>query len=140
MKLIINSNTSYSDAISTLRDLYQKHKYLIASIRIGKDRSLDQNATSFLWYSHISKQLGEDTPEGVRCECKLRYGIPILAGDDPEFAAMFQSTFGNLSYEKQLEAMRWLDVTSLFTVPQFSRYLDTMQKDYLTRGVILEAN
>lgn len=138
MKKIINSASSYSDAIAAIRELYQKHKYLIVSLRIGKDRSLDQNAISHCWYDAISKQLGENTPEGVKCECKLIYGLPILCAEDEDFAIMILAMLKNLTYEEQVKAMRYIDVTSLMSVHQMTRYLDSMQKEYAKQGVILE--
>lgn len=132
---VFNDNT-LSDAIGSLREAYAKHRRLKVSIRAGK-RSLDHNAISHVWYAQIANELREDTPEGVHCECKLRFGVPILRAEDDDFRTFYDKAIkGALTYEEKIEAMRFVPVTSLMTPDQMSRYLDAMQKAYTGRVVL----
>ena len=135
---VINSERSYTDACVRLRSEWEEHKYLRVTWKKGIDRSLDQNAISHVWYDQISKTLQEDSPLGVKCDCKLRFGVPILCAEDADFREMFDATIGLLSYTRQLKSMEWIEVTSLMTVKQLKAYLEAMQKDYAPRGVRLE--
>lgn len=137
MKAVINSDQALSRVLGDLRAAYAEARYVRVSWTTGKDRSLDQNAIGHAWYEQISTELREDTPEGVKCECKLRYGVPILRAEDEQFRAFYDAGLKRLSYEQKLTAMRYVPVTSLMTVPQKSRYLETMQMEYAKRGVML---
>jgi len=102
-------------------------------------RSLDQNAIGHVWYNQISKELKEQTPLEVKCECKLTIGVPILRAENEDFRKMYDAAIrGNLTYEEKLEVMKYLPVTSLMSVKQKSRYLEHVQQTYARRGVILE--
>lgn len=136
---VINSAEKLQRVIGDIRELWNKHKFLRLNIKTGKDRSLDQNAISHAWYAQIAQELREDTPEGVKCECKLRFGVPIMRAADVDFCEMYDAAIKNhLTYEQKLKAMRFLPVTSLMTVPQLSQYLVDIQKEFAKRGVVLE--
>ena len=101
-------------------------------------RSTEQNSLSHVWYWQISNTLKEDTPEGVKCECKLRFGVPILIGEDPEFRSFFGAVIRPLTYEQQLKTMRYVPITSRMNTEQLSTYLDHVQIEFAHRGVRLE--
>ena len=137
--LIVNSTESLQRVLGDIRQMWNKHKFLRLNIKTGKDRSIDQNAISHCWYEQVARELREDSPEGVKCECKLRFGVPILRAADADFREMYDTAIrGHLSYEQKLKAMRFLPVTSLMTVKQLSQYLEDVQAHYATRGVVLE--
>lgn len=137
--IIVNSAERLQAILGDIREQWGKHHYLRVTIKTGKDRSLDQNAISHAWYEQIARELREDSPEGVKEECKLRFGVPIMRADDEDFREMYDVAIkGHLSYEQKLKAMRFLPVTSLMTVSQLSRYLVDMQNHFATRGVLLE--
>ncbi len=136
---VINSVESLQRVLGDIRQLWNQHKFLRLNIKTGKDRSLDQNAISHAWYEQIARELREDTPEGVKCECKLRFGVPILRAGDADFREMYDNSIrGHLTYEQKLKAMRFIPVTSLMTVLQLSNYLEDMQREFARRGVQLE--
>lgn len=140
MSIIVNSDDKLSEAIGELRAAYKEHSYVKMTLVEGKHRSLSANALSHVFYDKISREIGEQTPEEVRCECKLRYGVPILRAGDPDFRAMYDRAIKtHLSYEEKLQAMRLLPVTSLMTREQMKRYISTLQSEYAKRGVELEA-
>ena len=137
--VVVNSAERLQAILGDIREQWGKHHYLRVTIKTGKDRSLDQNAISHAWYEQIARELREDSAEGVKEECKLRFGVPIMRADDEDFREMYDVAIkGHLSYEQKLRAMRFLPVTSLMTVQQLSRYLVDMQNHFATRGVLLE--
>jgi hypothetical protein len=129
----INSDTSLQQAIGDLREAYRAHKFIRLNWTTGKARSLDQNAISHTWYDQISRELREETPLGVKCFCKLHYGVPILRAENEDFRAQYDTVLKPLSYDKKLLAMNFLPVTSLMTKPQLSQYLEAIQSAYADR-------
>jgi len=137
--VVVNSAERLQSILGDIREQWGKHHYLRVTIKTGKDRSLDQNAISHAWYEQISRELREDTPDDVKAECKLRFGVPILRAHDDDFREIYDASIKrHLSHEQKLRAMRLLPVTSLMTVQQLSQYLVDMQNDYAKRGVMLE--
>ena len=103
----------------------------------GRDRTLDQNRLQFLWAREASDQRGDMTPDEVRCEWKLIYGVPILREESDDFRAVYDEAIKPLPYELKLKAMRFIPVTSEMKVPQMVRYLDTVQRECLEQGIKL---
>ncbi|SEO76720.1 hypothetical protein SAMN02800692_2015 [Luteibacter sp. UNC138MFCol5.1] len=137
--VVVNSVERLQSILGDIREAWGKHHYLRVTIKTGKDRTLDQNAISHAWYEQIARELREDTAEGVKAECKLRFGVPILRAGDEEFREMYDASIrGHLSYEQKLKAMRFIPVTSLMTTSQLSQYLEDVQREYAGRGVMLE--
>lgn len=104
----------------------------------AEGRSLSQNAIAHVWYEQIARTLREDTPEGVKCECKLRLGVPILRAEDEQFRAFYDASIKPMTYEQKLQAMRFVPVTSIMEKSQLSRYLQDMQSHFAGRSVLLE--
>ena len=134
---IINSMESLQRIIGDLRDLYNQHKFLRVNVKVGKDRSLPQNAFTHVWYGQIARELREDDEIGWKSYCKLHHGVPIMRADE-EFRAAYDAVIKSLPYEKKLMAMRLWPVTSLMTKEQLSKYAEAVQADFRQRGVLLE--
>lgn len=134
---VINSAESLQTFIGTLRDLWTEHKFLRLSIKTGKDRSIDQNAITHVWYSQIARELREDSELGWKCYCKLHHGVPIMRLD-PEFKASYDAVIKPLPYELKLIAMKNWPVSSIMTKSQLSQYAEAMQVDFRARGVDLQ--
>jgi hypothetical protein len=94
----------------------------------GRDRTKDQNALQWLWASEAGGQLGHTADEQQR-EWKLRFGVPILREDSADFRATYDRLIKPLSYSEKLEAMRFIDVTSIMKVRQMVRFLDAIWKE-----------
>jgi len=134
----VYSEFGFQTLVGRMRKAFMGGNYLWASFKTSKPRSLDQNGLSHVWYEQISRELGEETPEGVKCECKLRFGVPILRAEDEVFREMYDSAIKNtLTYEQKLKVMRFLPVTSLMDTDQLSRYLKDMQRGYAGRVELL---
>lgn len=135
---VINSEASLRKHQREIEQEFHQHKFLRVNVKAGIGRSLDQNAISHAWYNEIAIQTA-DTPENVKCECKLRFGVPILRAEDADFREMYDnSILRNLTYEQKLKAMRFIPVTSSMTKPQLSRYLEHIQQSYAQQGVIVQ--
>lgn len=105
----------------------------------GRDRSLEQNRLQFLWAREAAEQRGDMTAEEVRCEWKLRHGVPILREDSMEFRDIYDTAIKPLPYDKKLLAMRFIPVTSEMNVRQMVRYLDTIERECAEQGIRLTA-
>jgi hypothetical protein len=106
---------------------------------LGRDRSLDQNRLQFLWAREAAEQRGDMTADEVRCEWKLRHGVPIMREDSPEFREIYDSAIKPLPYEMKLKAMQFIPVTSEMKVKQMVRYLDTIERECAEMGIKLTA-
>lgn len=131
--VVIMGPQSLSSAIGELREAAKAAPFLRVSWRVAKDRSSLQNALSHTWYEQIATELREDTPVDVKAECKLRYGVPILRAEEPEFRDAYDAVLKPLSYEAKLRAMHYWPVTSLMSTTQLSQYLDVMRDAYAGR-------
>jgi hypothetical protein len=136
--LIINSDNSLQNSIGIIRELYQRNRYLKVNIKIGKSRSLDQNAILHAWIEQIARELREDDALGWKSYIKLHLGVPILRAEDEQFREAYDQVIKPLGYEKKLIAMKCWPVSSIMTKPQLSALLEATQADFLKRGVKLE--
>jgi hypothetical protein len=100
-------------------------------------RNLSQNALSFAVYGQIASQSEDQTVREIRAECKLNYGVPILRAEDEGFNEHCALVIDPLTYEQQLKAMEWTDVTSKMSVKPFSRYMDEVIRVYSQQGYCL---
>ena len=135
---IINSDTLLQKFIGEIREMYRVHRYIKATTKTGKARSIDQNSISHAWYEQIARELREDDALGWKCYAKLHHGVPILRAEDEQFREAYDATIKGLTYEQKLIAMRHWPVTSIMTKEQLSKYLESMQADFAKRGVRLE--
>jgi hypothetical protein len=105
----------------------------------GASRSDAQNKLSHRWYADIARQLGDQTTEEVRAECKRAHGVPILLAANDAFAVSWDRVMGRLTYEEQVRAVQAFDlpVTRLMTVPQMTAYMEAVQREYAGQGVRL---
>ncbi len=103
----------------------------------GRDRSGEQNRLQFLWAREAAEQRGDRTPEEQRNEWKLRYGVPIMREDSPDFRETYDALIKPLNYERKLKAMDLISVTSLMKVRQMVRFLDAIEKECAEEGVKL---
>jgi C-terminal processing protease CtpA/Prc len=105
----------------------------------GAPRSNDQNRLAQRWFTDVATQLGDQTHEDVRAECKLRFGVPILRAENEAFRISYDRVLKRLSYEEKLAAVRAFDlpVTRLMSVKQMSAFMDEMQRHWSGQGVRL---
>lgn len=123
--------------IGDLRESYRQHGYLRVQVKAGRPRSLDQNALVHAWYDQISRELREDSALGVKCYCKLHFGVPILRAEDADYRETYDTAIRPMPYPRKLVAMRQWPVTSLMTRDQLTQYADAIAEHYAGRGVHL---
>jgi hypothetical protein len=98
-------------------------------IHQGNDRSLEQNRLMWRWLTIIGKHVGQTTEELHR-EAKLTIGVPILRRDSEAFCGTYDRCIKPLDYERKLEAMDLIDVTSIMSVRQMTEFLDELGRKY----------
>ena len=116
---------------------------LVTITDADEKRSNAINRLAHMWYSDCSKQGGEYTMEQVKCIAKLKWGVPILRkhrkfNDNwialTEYQEVEQKDKDPLvitpafpTYEKKIELMDYLPVTSLMTNPEMSMFMNHFQ-------------
>ena len=142
-KISVNSATRLSEAISKLTEMYRSHKFVVVSLRPGKDRTLDQNRLWYAIYKRISEMTQIGDPSDARRYCKLHHGVTILLNSDPDFQAAWYRVMRHLSYEEKLEMMGdcklfgpdGMPITSLFNRAQGIAYTERIIEDFTKNGV-----
>lgn len=111
-----------------------------ATITDGKHRTNDQNRLQRQWVLEIATQLGDCTPEQVRGECKLRFGVPILREENDAFRMVYDRLIKPHTYAEKLEFMMEpfdFGVTRIMTTRQKTEFLNRMHQHYSEQGLIL---
>lgn len=88
----------------------------------------------------IAAQLGDRTPEDVRGECKLTFGVPILRNENDAFRIKYDEVIKPLPYELKLKLMMEpfdFGVTRIMTTRQKTNYLDAVHRHYSEMGLVL---
>ena len=143
-KISVNSQAKLSEAITSLTTMYRDKKFVVVSLRPGKDRTLDQNALWFSLYQRIAAMTQIGDVEDARRYCKLHFGVQILLNDDQDFREAWYRTLRHLSYEKKLDLMGGcplfgpdgFPVTRLFNRAQGIEYTDRIVTNFTERGVV----
>lgn len=144
IKVSVNSAARLSEAITKLTAAYRQNKYLVVSIRPGKDRTLDQNALWFAMYQRIAEMTGMDDVEDARRYCKLHHGVPIMRRADADFRDGWNRLFLDLPYEVKLRLMGpcamfgpdGFPVTRLFNRAQGIAYTESIVEEFTEKGVV----
>ncbi|WP_312905412.1 hypothetical protein [Stutzerimonas nitrititolerans] len=142
-RISVNSAARLSEAITRLTAMYRDKKYVVVSLRPGKDRTLDQNALWFALYERIAQMTQIGYVEDARRYCKLHFGVPIMRAADADFRDGWNRMFLHLEYEQKLELMGscslfgpdGFPVTRLFNRAQGIAYTDRIVEDFTGRGV-----
>ena len=142
-KISVNSAARLSEAIHKLTQLYRDKKYVVVSMRPGKDRTLDQNALWFAMYERVAQMTNIGDVEDARSYCKLHVGVRILLRDCADYRETWDRLFLHWSYEDKLALMgahpvagpEGLAVTRLFNRKQGIEYTDRIVSEFTGRGV-----
>lgn len=142
-RIAVNSAPRLSEAISRLTAMFRDKKYVVVSLRPGKDRTLDQNALWFAMYQRIAEMTNMGDVEDARRYCKLHVGVPIMRKADAAFRDGWNRVFLNLDYETKLELMGpcamfgpdGFPVTRLFNRAQGIAYTDQIVTEFAGKVV-----
>lgn len=143
-KISVNSQAKLSEAITMLTRLYRDKKFVVVSMRPGKDRTLDQNALWFAFYKRIAEMTQIGDASEARKYCKLHHGVQILINEDEDYRAAWHRTTKHLNYEEKLDLMGdckllgpdGFPVTSLFNRAQGIAYTERVVADFSAKGVV----
>lgn len=143
-KISVNCQAKLSEAITMLTRMFRDKKFVVVSMRPGKDRTLDQNALWFAFYKRISEMTQIGDPSDARKYCKLHHGVQILLNEDQDFQAAWYRVMRHLSYEEKLDMMGdcklfgpdGMPVTSLFNRAQGIAYTERVVADFSSKGVV----
>ncbi|WP_042956504.1 hypothetical protein [Pseudomonas brassicacearum] len=143
-KISVNCQAKLSEAITSLTAMYKAKKFVVVSLRPGKDRTLDQNALWFAMYKRISEMTQIGDAGDARRYCKLHFGVQILLNEDSGFQAAWYRVMRHLPYEEKLALMGehklfgpdGFPVTSLFNRAQGIQYTDRMVAYFTGQGVV----
>jgi len=143
-KISVNCQAKLSEAISRLSAMFRDKKFVVVSLRPGKDRTLDQNALWFAMYKRISEMTQIGDAADARRYCKLHFGVQILLNEDSGFQAAWYRVMRHLPYEEKLALMGehklfgpdGFPVTSLFNRAQGIQYTDRMAAYFTGQGVV----
>lgn len=143
-RISVNSASKLSEAIHKLTQLYRDKKFVVVSMREGKDRTLDQNALWFAMYQRIAQMTQMGDVEDVRRWCKLHLGVPIMRNADVDFFNAWNRSFLHLTYEEKLHLMGpcnlfgpdGFPVTRLFNRAQGIAYTDQIVAEFSAKGVV----
>jgi len=143
-KISVNCQAKLSEAITKLSAMFRDKKFVVVSLRPGKDRTLDQNALWFAMYQRIAEMTQIGDVEDARRYCKLHFGVQILLNEDANFREGWYCTMRHLSYGQKLDLMGGcalfgpdgFPVTRLFNRAQGVAYTDRIVADFTARGVV----
>jgi len=143
-KVAVNGAARLSEAITKMTAMFRDHKYVVVSLRPGKDRTLDQNALWFALYQRIAQITQVGDVEDARRYCKLHFGVPIMRRDCEEFRRGWNQLFLHLDYERKLELMGpcslfgpdGFPVTRLFDRQQGIEYTNRIVEEFTAKGVV----
>lgn len=142
-KISVNSQAKLSEAVTMLTRMFRDKKFVVVSLRPGKDRTLDQNALWFALYKRIAEMTQIGDAADARRYCKLHIGVQILLNEDVEFQQAWYRVMRHLTYEEKLAAMGGcklfgpdgMPVTSLFNRAQGVAYTDRILAEFTAKGV-----
>lgn len=145
-RISVNSAARLSEAITRLTAMYRERKYVVVSLRPGKDRTLDQNALWFAMYQRIAQMTQIGDVEDARRYCKLHLGVPIMRKASEDFRHAWNVSFLLLTYETKLELMGpcalfgpdGFPVTRLFDRAQGIAYTEKIAEEFTSRGVVFD--
>lgn len=129
-----------SDAHKLLETIKSQPYPITLTFKAGEEsRSNRQNRLFWQWLKDAEKQ-GDQKDWEYRAYCKGHYGIPILIAENDDFAIQYNDIIRPLPYEEKLALMNPpidLPVTSLMTVKQMSKFLDSVWNHFTGLGFVL---
>jgi len=115
-----------------LKQIDPTERHLVKVKPYTEQRTDLQNRLSHGWYGELAEGIKEHDAIGYKCFCKLHFGVPIMRAEDDEFREVYDSAIKGLSYEKKIEIMKILPVTSLMNTKQLSQYLESVKEYFQT--------
>jgi hypothetical protein len=136
--LTVNSDHGLMFAINVVTDLYRKHGHItISDVRIGADRSIDQNSLLHVWLTecaafYLSKHKKDVTPtdlEGMKRAAKARF---YVEHKQPWMVHEISNPWTNAKKKDYTSSKSWKR-------GEMTMFLDWLQNVAATDGILLEA-
>lgn len=145
MKFLVNSNETLAQGISRLQQAYAEKRYVVMTLKTGRDRTLDQNRLWFGMYQRIAQVLDWHV-EDARRYCKLHLGVPVMRSESEEFQQRYDEMIKPMDYERKLELMGpnpllgpdGFPVTRLFNRKQGIQYTEAIVAEFQQQGVFFD--
>ena len=137
--ILANDNVR-NNAIMRIKEIVCDGKVRITIHNAG-DRSIKQNALLWLWNTEVanSGKGSYDTKEAVHRSIKLRWVIPVLIRDDPQFAELYAAWKG--LHGGDVDRMNWFAdnqvSTTILSTHQMAEVLTDYQRQYAEHGIHL---
>lgn len=134
----IHSASDIPAVFERIKEQQEKHRFIRVLIKVGPDRSAEQNRMYYKIYGMIGDQLYGGDINHAKAECKLHYGVPILRAEDEDYCSVYDKSVKQFPYEQKLAFMLppfEFPVTSKFTVKQSTKYIDLLLNTYANKGV-----
>jgi len=131
-RFVITKESERQNVIRRIQAINLSKPWVIAGEPEKKDRSSAQNRLSFLWYKQISEQSREDSTADVRNYCKFTFGCNLVIEQEhekgnSEFTEFYETLINMMNYEQCIDAMEFIQVTSILKVKPFKNYLEQIE-------------
>ena len=134
--MLITTEADKQNVIVRIQAFTLKKPMVVTAEEYKPNRSLAQNKLAFKWYSEIAKQSGEGIDD-ERNKYKWKYGCEILSESSSTFSEFYGNLVARYTYEENLKAMEFVQVTSLMKVSEFALYLKRVEQSAIERGFVL---
>ena len=126
-----------------VKNIHSTGKVVTVEVMEGekKKRSLSANALQAVWMDNVCEHFG-NTEEEIRCDLKIRFGIPIILGAGDYRSEMLldfleKHFYKNLSFEAKCELIKDLPVTRIMEKKEHKRFMDSVQMFFAEHGLQL---
>jgi hypothetical protein len=141
-KVIIASEEHRHRAMEILKSLPLDPVHEVDFREFKKNRTLEQNALMWKWFTIIGNELGEPK-EDVAERYKDKFLVNIYERDDPDYAEMVQALREVWRHGMKSEALNLrkrivaLTSTTTATVKQLSEYMTNIEHDAASLAISL---
>lgn len=94
-------------------------------------RTMSQNALFHAWMGQIGKAT-HDTPDSVKADCHIRWGIPIFRAEDAAYSDFITSALGGRARRevKDMIERGFIPCTRIMSPEILSKYMDAVWREY----------
>ena len=138
--------TGWKQMSGYVQGIHKSGKSVTITVDEGekKRRSLTANGLQQVWYKQIADKFGNDITF-VSSDCKIRFGVSILAAAQDIRGEMIRNTLDKIgyqwmTYEEKLKAVKDLPVTRIMNKSEHKDFLDKIQIFYAKHGLELDSN
>ena len=112
-------------------------RVVVEPLTPAKVRSLESNSLYWTWVRQVADEQGESSAY-IHSYHKYYFGLAILAEETPDKYDMLRRWLGQLALDQRLEQMHLIVCTSEFNQSQMNRFMETVQRHWAERGIILD--